>query len=76
MAELVDALGSGSSERSLVGVRFPPSAPFLILKEVSLGGFFLYPYCNKYCKSSASIIIWHFTIDNNIASGLNDQNKL
>ena len=27
MAELADALGSGSSELKLVGVRLPPSAP-------------------------------------------------
>jgi hypothetical protein len=29
VAELVDALGSGSSEGSLVGVRVSPSAPFV-----------------------------------------------
>ena len=29
MAELVDALGSGPSKGSLVGVRVPPSAPFV-----------------------------------------------
>lgn len=29
VVELVDALVSGTSERKLVGVRIPPSAPFI-----------------------------------------------
>ena len=36
MAELVDALGSGSSEHKLVGVRIPLSAPFFYKKREKL----------------------------------------
>lgn len=50
VAELVDALGSGSSEGSLVGVQISPSAYFFIVKSPLIldtsgflpTGFFIY----------------------------------
>ena len=41
VAELVDALGSGSSGRTLVGVRVSPSAPSYNLTHRFSMGFFI-----------------------------------
>ena len=43
VAELVDALVSGTSERTLVGVRISPSAPPLNIPEGFLPGIFFCP---------------------------------